>query len=205
MVDSVKLKVALVATILFTILIAIIGIEGYSISKLKESRDSYKRNTETLLSEVDTFRTANGKLAGKVASLELSNRDFKRLMEEDAKTIKKLKAKNEELDKLVKTGLDTEVKVETIVKDTIIYRDTSFTHLKKIEWSDAPWENVKVDIYDDGVAKLDLRHHDEVDVVVFLEYKKFLWWKVKVKGCNVDVISHNPYTTDINVSSVTIR
>lgn len=185
------------------VLAAVILYQGKALRNTKDLLRRYTSNIETLKGQVDTFRTKNGELAAKVSSLELKEKDFRRIMAEDAASIRSLKKRNEELEHLVQAKVDTKVAIQTVVKDTVIYRDAP-VKLKVIEWSDSPWEHVYAEIMDDNVVRMAIRHHDEVDVAVFLQYRKFLWWKTKVKGCSVDVVSHNPYAADIDVASVRI-
>ena len=194
-----------IVVLAFALAFLCIGVQRSAIKKIKKERDSYMRNTEVLLSDIDTFRTRNGELAARVSDLELNKKDFERLMSEDARRINELKARNEELSRMVKTSTSTVVEIVREVRDTIVFHDGRLDTLKHIEWNDAPWESFSATIDSTGTMRATLAHHDEIDVAVLLEYKRFLWWKTKVKGCSVDVVSHNPYTSNLDVSSVCIR
>lgn len=178
---------------------------GNRLEKMTNERNAYFRNTEVLLSQIDTFRLKNGQLAAKVADLELKESDFNRLMTDDAKLIKQLKSRNEELDRLVKIYKESEVNVVTLVRDSIVYVDKAEETLQVIEWSDKPWASFKASISNGSIAEVSMSHVDSLDVAVFLDWKKFLWWKTRLKGCNVKVVSKNPYTNDVDVSSISIN
>lgn len=211
MIDKVVSGARTVAAVITAAALAfLIGFSVWQNRQLREARaerDSYIRNTETLLGEVETFRAKNGQLVSRVQSLELKESEFERMMAEDARTIKALRRRNEELDRLVKLGTQTEVRFETVVRDSIVYRGYEGAEaIKKIEWSDLPWAAFKAEIGEyDRKVKASMMFHDEVDVIVMLEYKRFLWWNTRVKGASVDVISHSPYVGSIDVSSVSIR
>lgn len=184
-------------------LVVMVIAEGVWLFKKDRKIDSYKRNTETLLSDLDTFRTKNGELVAQVNDLELSKKEFKKLMEEDAKTIESLRKRNEELDRLTKVQSEARVEIKTIVKDSIVYRDNAFETIGVIDWEDKPWAGIHAEIMKDSVY-VDVNYYDSIDVAVFLEWKKFLWFKTKLKGSEVKVVSHNPYTISMDVKSVAI-
>lgn len=186
------------------VLLAVLIGQQAVISNIGKERDAYRRNTETLLGSVDTFRTRNNLLAAKVQNLELRERDFNRLLDEDAKLIRSLKKRNEELDRLVKTTTTTEVRFETVIHDSVIVYKDRIEPIKRIEWKDEPWMTFNAEIRADSLVNAHISMHDELDVAVMLEYRKFLWWKTKVKGCNVYVVSHSPYTTPYDIKSVSL-
>ena len=172
---------------------------------IRDSRDTYKRNTEVLLSEVDTFRTANGELTAKVSSLELSQREFEKFFAEDAATISKLRAKNEELSNYIHSTLESEIRIETVVKDSMIYVHDTIVTARVIDWSDE-WDSVEARIIGDK-ADVNVSHTDSLSIAVMAQWKRFLGflWKTKMEGYDVNVISANPHTKRIDVSSVVIK
>lgn len=197
------MKKILIVGIAFLALIGAIAIEGMTISRLKGEKEMYHKDIEILTSDIDTFRTRNNELAAKVQSLELTKKDFERLFEEDARRIRQLKTRNEELEHLVSTHTEAEIRIETIVRDSIVYRDKPDT-IKVIRWENAPWDKVTAEVIGNK-AWMDIEHHDELDIAIFMDWKKFLWWKTKLRGVDVDVVSKNPYTASIEVNSITIR
>ena len=189
------------------LVIAAIGLivgQGAHISKLKDQRDAARHNVEVLTGEVEVTRTANGELSARCQSLELTQRDFERVMTEDAALIKELKNRNEKLSRLVNTQAETRVEFQTIIRDSIVYVDRILDTLKVVEWKDAPWEFFRATIQGDSMD-VTMQHHEEIKLALLLEYKRFLWWKTKVKGCNASATSLNPYTSDITISSISIH
>lgn len=173
--------------------------------KVSDERDSYRKNTEILLTDVDSFRTRNGELASKVTSLELSKNEFERLFKEESDLVENLRKRNEELSEYIKTSVSSQIDVKTEVRDSIEYVHDTVTIYKVIDWNDG-WDNLHVRVNGDE-ADVHLEHRDSLSVAVMAHYKRFLGflWKTKVDDYEVDVVSHNPHTTHIDVRGVAIR
>lgn len=197
-----KRTVALVSAIF--LLVICLCVESFQLSNVIRERNVSLRNTEALICEIDTFRTSNGLLSAKVKELQLSKRDFERLFAEDANEIAYLKKRNEELERIVKTQSETKVEFITEIRDSIVYVKGQLDTLKSLHWEDKPWLSFDGEIAGNNLLKASIMHHDELDVAVFLEWKKFLWFKIRLEGCDVNVVSHNPYTESLSVSSVSI-
>lgn len=173
--------------------------------RLRQERDRYQRNTEALIQQLDTFRTSNGRLAARCESLDLTSKEFRRLYEEEAERVKDLRRRNEELSHYVKTHSEAEVIVKTEIRDSLIYVRDSVVIAKVFDWDDG-WDSVHAQLSVDSVV-VAMSHRDVLDVAVMTEWKRFLGflWKTKVKGYAVDVVSENPHTRELTVSSVKIK
>lgn len=107
-----------------------------------------------LVGENWIYQTESGKSAASVQALTLSKSEVEKHCADLTNTVKELDLKVKRLQAASTNATKTEVEVQTIVKDSIIYRDTSYLKVQAIRWKD-PWINVDGLIMPD--KKLDLR------------------------------------------------
>ena len=81
--------------------VATIWVQRTKIEKLTNERNRYRGNTETLLQDVETYKTKDSLNAAKVGVLELKLSEFERYRADDAALIKTLQVKNRELEALM--------------------------------------------------------------------------------------------------------
>ena len=198
-------KIVIVAAVVLAAALAII-LEGQAIRKLTAERDRYKGNTETLLSDVELYRTKDSLSAARVQSLELTVSEFERFRADDAKLIRELKAKNRDLAAVNKTQSQTIIDLLAIPRDTVIIRDSIPIPAIAVHCGDA-WFDF------DGLLTADeftgtLANRDSLVVAESVQYKRFLgflWKTNKVKNRRVDVVSKNPHTSIMGVEHVVIE
>ena len=175
------------------------------IEKLTDERDRYKGNTETLLSDVETFRVRDSLSAARVQSLELTVKEFERFRAEDAAIIRELKNKNRDLSQVNETQSQTIIDLLAVPKDTVvIVRDSIRVPAVAVHCGDA-W-------YDfDGVLTAEqftgtLTNRDSLLLAETVKYKRFLFWKTrKIKDRQLNVISRNPHTTILGLEHIVIE
>ena len=176
------------------------------IQQLRGERDKYRNNTETLLSDVETYRVRDSLNAARVQSLELTVSEFERFRADDARLIRELKAKNRDLSAVNKTQSQTIIDLRATPKDTTIIRDTIQIPAISIHCGDA-WFDF------DGLLTADeftgtLANRDSLIVAESVQYKRFLgflWKTNKVKNRRVDVVSKNPHTSILGVEHIVIE
>lgn len=195
-----------VVVVLIVAAITTFFLMGHTIKRLTNERDRYKSNTETLLSDVELYRTRDSLSAAKVQSLELNVREYQRFRAEDAKLIKSLKVKNRDLAAVNKTQSKTIIELMAIPRDTIIIRDSIQIPAVAVHCGDE-W-------YDfDGLLTKDifsgkLANRDSLVIAETVKYKRFLGflWKTKrIKDRQVDVVSKNPHTSIMGVEHIVIE
>ena len=195
-----------VVVVLIAAAITTIFIMAHTIKRLTDERDRYKNNTETLLSDVELYRTRDSLSAAKVQSLELNVREYQRFRAEDAQLIKSLQVKNRDLAAVNKTQSETIIELMAIPRDTIIIRDSIQIPAIAVHCGD--------DWYDfDGLLTKDrfsgkLANRDSLVIAETVKYKRFLGflWKTKrIKDRQVDVVSKNPHTSIIGVEHIGIE
>lgn len=188
--------------------VATIWVQRTKIEKLTDERNRYRGNTETLLQDVETYKTKDSLNAAKVGVLELKLSEFERYRASDAELIKTLQTKNRELERVTTTQMETINELRATVRDSIVYLpgDTVTTVLRCIEYSDE-W----VDL--DGCIKNNtfsgkIITRDSLLITETVQYKRwlgFLWKTKKIKNRQIDVVSKNPATKILGVEFVTIE
>ena len=177
------------------------------IEKLTDERDRYKGNTETLLSDVETFRVRDSLSAARVQSLELTVKEFERFRAEDAAIIRELKNKNRDLSQVNETQSQTIIDLLAIPKDTVvIVRDSIQVPAVAVHCGDAWFDFDGVLTAEQFTGKLTNR--DSLLLAETVKYKRFLGflWKTRhVQDRQLDVVSRNPHTQILDVEHIIIE
>lgn len=176
------------------------------IQQLTGERDKYRNNSETLLTDVETYRVRDSLNAARVQSMELTIQEYERFRADDAKLIRELKAKNRDLAAVNKTQSQTIIDLLAIPRDTVIIRDSIPIPAVAVHCGDA-WYNF------DGLLTATeftgtLANRDSLLIAESVQYKRFLgflWKTHKVKNRRVDVVSKNPHTSILGVEHVVIE
>lgn len=180
--------------------------QRWTIRNLRVERDKYLHNTETLLSDVETFKVRDSLSAARVQALELSVKEFERFRAQDAALIMELKAKNRDLAAVNKTQSQTIINLQAVPRDTIVIRDSVKIPAVAVHAGDA-WYS-----FDGVLTETDftgtLKNRDSLLVAESVRYKRFLgflWRTGKVKDRRVDVVSYNPHSEIIGVEYVVVE
>lgn len=173
-----------------------------SFNNLKNENKRLKANQETLLDSVKSFKVSDSLKAITVGNLELSLKQYKKYHANDAILIKQLKGQKPEV--AIKPSIQTEYKVRTELKDSIIYKDTLKTILYKSKW------NYISGFVDKDTINLNIINYDELLITESLQKKKFLFFRLPIsifgyKRKVLNVISKNPNTEIISAEYITIK
>lgn len=182
------------------ILIIIIFLQFGRINTLKSDRDLYRQNMNSALTECVTWKTKDSISVAKNNTLTLRIAELEKYRKSDLKTIESLKKKNEDLDNLIKNTSNTEIKVVTEVRDSIVYVDSLYNTVRVFNWADN-WAKVTGEIYKNEVA-INISNKDSLFISAVTVHKRFLgflWKTKKIKEQNVYAISKNPHTTIENI------
>ena len=198
-------KFAVLAVVIIAAAISVVWADR-TINRLTAERDKYRNNTETLLSDVETYRVRDSLNAARVQSLELSVKEFERFRAADAALIKQLKARNRDLAAVNKTQSQTIIELQAAPRDTFIVRDSIPIPAVAVHCGDA-WFDF------DGLLTATeftgtLANRDSLLIAESVQYKRFLgflWKTHKVKNRRVDVVSKNPHTSILGVEHVVIE
>lgn len=198
-------KFAVLAVVIIAAAISVVWADR-TINRLTAERNKYRNNTETLLSDVETYRVRDSLNAARVQSLELTVKEFERFRAADAALIKQLKARNRDLAAVNKTQSQTIIELQAAPRDTFIVRDSIPIPAVAVHCGDA-WFDF------DGLLTATeftgtLANRDSLLIAESVQYKRFLgflWKTNKVKNRRVDVVSKNPHTSILGVEHVVIE
>ncbi len=188
-------KIAVLAVVVIAAAISVVWADR-TINRLTAERDKYRNNTETLLSDVETYRVRDSLNAARVQSLELSVKEFERFRAADAALIKQLKARNRDLAAVNKTQSQTIIELQAAPRDTFIIRDSIPIPAVAVHCGDAWFDFTGVLTRDEFTGKLE--HRDSLYLVETVQYKRFLgflWRTNKVKNRQLDCVSKSPHNS----------
>jgi hypothetical protein len=183
-------------------LIAISLISYFNSRTFEKENKKLKANQEALLDSISHFVIADSLDAITVGNLELSLKQYKKYHTDDATIIAQLKGQKPKVISSIETR--TEYSIKTILKDSIIYKDT----LKTILYTDK-WSNITGFIAKDTIS-LSIKSNEELLITESLQKKKFLFFKLPVsifgyKRKTLNVISKNPNTNIVSAEYITIN
>lgn len=183
-------------------IIIILATSYISFSHLKNENKRLKANQETLLDSIKSFKVSDSLKAITVGNLELSLKQFKKYHADDAILIKQLKGQKPEV--AIKPSIQTEYKVRTELKDSIIYKDTLKTILYKSKW------NYVSGFINKDTINLNIINYDELLITESLQKKKFLFFRLPIsifgyKRKILNVISKNTNTKITSAEYITIK
>lgn len=187
--------------------VAIIWGQSARITRLKDERNRYERNTETLLSDVEHYRVRDSLNAARVQSLELTVKEYERFRADDAALIKELQQRNRDLAAVNKTQSQTIIDLRAIPRDTVVlFRDSVRVPAVAVHCGDAWFD------FDGLLTEKEftgtLANRDSLVIAESVKYKRFLgflWKTRKVKDRQLDVVSKNPHTEIIGIEHVVIE
>ena len=189
--------------------VATIWVQRTKIEKLTDERNRYRGNTETLLQDVETYKTKDSLNAAKVGVLELKLSEFEKYRASDAELIKTLQTKNRELERVTTTQMETINELRATVRDSVVYLpgDTVTTVLRCVDIVE-PYFELHGCATPDGQFTGTHINRDSLLSVETVQYKRwlgFLWKTKKIKNRQIDVVSKNPATKILGVEFVTIE
>lgn len=189
--------------------VATIWVQRTKIEKLTDERNRYRGNTETLLQDVETYKTKDSLNAAKVGVLELKLSEFEKYRASDAELIKTLQTKNRELERVTTTQMETINELRATVRDSVVYLpgDTVTTVLRCVDIVE-PYFELHGCATPDGQFTGTHINRDSLLIVETVQYKRwlgFLWKTKKIKNRQIDVVSKNPATKILGVEFVTIE
>ena len=183
-------KYLLIACVILAVLCAsLLG----EVRELTQEKDRLTGNQEALMEEVQYYQDEAGRQAASVQRLELSKSELEAYNGELTQRIEDLNIKLKRVQADTTTATQTNVEIKTIIKDTIIYRDTGMLVLPAIKWQD-PWVNVDGIIKPDSTVDLSIQSVDTLFQVVHRVPKKFWFIKYGTKAIRQEITSSNPHT-----------
>lgn len=177
--------------IILALTAACVGL-GIALRKSNSEKERLESNQTALLSQVEYWTTKNGKSAADVRKLTLTVDELKQYNATLKKTADDLGIKLKRVQSASTTGVRTEVKFITQVRDSIVYRDSIIVPVKAFTWRD-PWTDVQGVIERDSVD-LSVQSVDTLTTIVHKIPHKFWFIKWGCKAIKQTVVSSNPHT-----------
>lgn len=178
---------------IFAALLVFAGFQQNAIDNLKQERNRYERNTESLLLDVTQYKTRDSLNAAKVGALELNIREYERFRADDAALIKELKQRNRDLAAVNKTQSQTIIELQAVPRDTVVLvRDSVRVPAVAVHCGDEWFDFDGLLTEKEFTGKM--QHRDSLLLVESIRYKRFLWWKTKrIKDRQLDCVSKSPH------------
>lgn len=159
---------------------------------LQSDNNRLQGNQTALLEKATYYETEAGKSAASVQRLELSYSELKGKYKEMCQTADELGIKVKRLKAASTTATETEVKVITQVRDSIVYRNGTIDTVKSFSWHDE-WVNILGELKGRDVS-LNVVSQDSIVQIVHRVPKKFLFFRWGCKAIRQEIVSTNPHT-----------
>nr|DAL89078.1 MAG TPA: hypothetical protein [Bacteriophage sp.] len=182
-------------------IIAIVAL-SYWLNNTREEKKRLANNQESLLSDVEYYKTESGKNAASVQRLELTKSELEKHCVDLTQTVEDLGIKVKRLQSASTTVTKTEVEIQTVVRDSIVYRDRPVV-LKTINWKD-PW--IKLDgILDGKDFSAKIQSIDTLNHIAHRVPKKFLFFRFGTKAVRLEVVNNNPHSQIVYTEYIELK
>lgn len=183
------------------LLVAVVSLSCWLGNVITEKK-RLANNQEALLTDVEYYKTESGKNAASVLKLELSKSELERHCQALTKTVDDLNIKISRIQSASTTVTKTEVEIQTVVRDSIVYRDLPIS-IKVINWRD-PW--IKLNgVLDGDTFSAKIESVDTLQQVVHRIPKKFLFIKWGTKAIRQEVVSSNPHSKIVYTEYIELK
>ena len=177
-------------------LLAIAGSAIYELHKYKADNERLQGNQSALLTEVEHYKTEAGENAAKVQRLQLTASEFENQCTDLKAEVERLGIKASRLQTLINTSTHTSLRVDTIVKDSIVYLPqlARIDTLKCFEYNDG-WISARGCIDSRNHFEGEFESRDSLLIVAHRVPKRFLFFRWGCKRVELDIKSSNPHST----------
>ena len=203
------MKKILIYTAIIGAIAAVLYGQYARIKSLTAERDKYRSNTETLLQNVEQYKTKHSLNAATVGALRLTLSEYQKYRADDAALIKRLQTKNRDLQAVTTAQLETINELRGTVRDSVVYLpgDTVTTVLRCVDIVE-PWFELHGCAHPDNTFTGVHINRDSLLIAATVKYKRFLgflWKTRKVKSRKIDAVSKNPATHILRVEYIEIE
>lgn len=198
-------KITMYLTIVSLALAAVTGVALHQCQQLKQEKERLAANVESLTTGTEQYITEAGKQAARAQQLELTTGELKQQCADLQARLEDMGIKNKYLQRAVSASTQMSAKVDTVVRDSIVYvpQLARLDTIQVLRWADA-W--VRLDgIIRNGRFTGSITSQDTLTVAVHRVPKKFWFIKWGTKRIDVSVASSNPHTEINEVKCVEIR
>lgn len=183
------------------LIIAVMAL-SYWLNNTREEKNRLANNQESLLSDIEYYKTESGKNASSVQKLVFTKSELEKHCQDLTQTVEDLGIKVKRLQSATTTVTKTEVKIQTVVRDSIVYRDLP-VNLKAVKWRD-PWVTL-IGVLDGETFSAKIESVDTLSQVVHRIPKKFLFIKWGTKAIRQEVVSSNPHSKIVYTEYIELR
>lgn len=183
------------------LLIAVVSLSCW-LGNVREEKKRLENNQEALLSDIQYYKTETGKNAASVQKLELTKSELEKHCQDLTQTVEDLGIKIKRIQSATTTVSKTEVEIQTVVRDSIVYRDRPVT-LKVITWRD-PWVSLN-GVLEGEAFSAKIESIDTLSHVAHRVPKKFLFFRYGVKAVKLDVVSKNPHSRIVYTEYIELK
>lgn len=158
----------------------------------RQDKERYKANQTSLLADIEFYKSESEKNVASVQKLTLTHEELKKNYTDAVRTADDLKIKIKRMQSISTTATETKVVVQTVVKDSIIYRDSVLDTITAFRWKDS-WTNIEGRIKNDTVD-LEVNSLDTLVQIVHKVPHKFWFIKWGCKAIRQEIVNKNPHT-----------
>jgi len=186
-------------------LIGIIVLQQCRMKAIRNERNAYRQDTYVLLNEMNDYRTKDSLNAVSVSELQLKLSEVEQYRSEDMKLIASLQADRKRLQQITSAQTQTNYSLNTIVRDSIVYRDHyQVDTIRCIDIAEK-WFDLHgcIDANSKFAGKFENR-----DSLLYVEHvipKRFLFIKWGIKERRQEIVSRNPHTKITGAEFITVR
>ncbi|MDH6308056.1 uncharacterized protein YoxC [Dysgonomonas sp. PFB1-18] len=184
------------------VLFLAVGLLSWQLDRTKTEKKRLSSNQEALLSDIEFYKTEAGDNAASVQRLELSKSELEKHCEDLTQTVKDLNLKVKRIQAASTTVTKTEYKIQTVVKDSIIYRDVPVI-VQSIVYKD-PWIDID-GVIDSSMFSGNISTRDTLVQVIHRVPKKFWFIKYGTKAIKQEVVSKNPHSNIVFTEYIELK
>lgn len=182
------------------LLLAVVGTLAVMLANTKTENKRLEANQAALMSQCEAYQTESGLHAMEAKRLELSYNELVTYYNEIAERAKDMRIQLNRLQSASDAGTDTQVEIQTVLRDSIVFRDRVQTDtvykyidtIKAFRWSD-PWILCNGNISADSI-KLHIASSDTITQFVHRIPKRWWFFRWGTKAIQQDIVCSNPHT-----------
>ena len=170
---------------------------------LRSDNNRLQGNNEALMEEVVTYMDIADRSAASVQMLELKKSELEKNYQDVCQRAEDLGLQVKRLQAASKTETQTKVEIQTVVKDSIIYRNGILDSLKRIEWRD-PWVSVEGTLKKDSL-NLNVTSVDTLCQFIHRVPHKFWFIKWGTKAIRQEITTSNPHSKIVYTEYIELK
>ncbi len=179
---------------------------GRAMHKSTAEHQRLTANQQVLVARIEGLQTSFEGQHGSIERLQLRCREYEALRRRDAATIRSLGLRLRRVESVAKQGLQTEVKVQAPLRDTLILRHDTvrlFDTVRCFAWRDA-WVSLEGEIGPDSL-RCRVVSVDTLQQILHRVPHRFLFLRWGTKAVRQEIRSSNPHTRLVYADYVVIK